>query len=71
MSIFLDSVHIYCDYDNCDNKTELCSENLGSFDVCNISEYDSIPSAVGDFALMVGWYIDPITNKVSCPTHDN
>ena len=70
MSIYVDKVHIYCDHEGCDNETILDDEEIGSIDFCRKSEYDSITAAVSDFALMCHWYVDPITNKVSCPSCD-
>jgi len=70
MSIYIDKVHIYCDNDDCDNETMIKAEELGSIDFCDKSEYSSITSAVSDFALNQNWYIDPITDKVSCPSCD-
>ena len=70
MSIYVDKVHIYCDQDNCDNETILDNEEIGSIDFCRKSEYDSITAAVSDFAFICGWYFEPFTNEVFCPSCD-
>jgi len=70
MSIYVDKVHIYCDSDNCDNETMIEAEELGSIDFCDRSEYKDIHDGISDFALMCGWYIEPTTRKVKCPSCD-
>ena len=66
MSMYIDKVHLYCD--QCENDTMIESEELGSIDV---GKTDSLSSAVSDSAFYAGWYIDPINNRVSCPSCDD
>ena len=70
MSIYIDKAHLYCDHENCDHNLVIAPEELGSYDFGSHSEYDSMESAVADFAFSQQWYIDPITKRVSCAFHD-